>query len=522
MDKDGIEHLCRPAAFDHPTGEFTLRETHISWVILCGEYAYKVKKPVDFGFLDFSTIDRRKYYCEQELYLNRRFSPELYLDVVAITEGPEGPVMGGTGTPVDYAVKMRRFDESQLLDNIAARDGLDESLVRAIARELARLHAELPRCFPDPSGIEAGTPAALEHALQQNFTQLRNYPLAHLERQQLDSIEKWARERYTASLPAMRQRVRDGWIIDGHGDDHLGNMAIIDGAVRLFDCIEFNADFRIVDSIAEIALLDMDLNARGHPAESHRLLTDYLEYRGDFAGLALLDLYRVYYALVRAKVNILQHPTDYPDLAETNAYRELHQYLDLAHRYTRPRHRFLAITHGVSGSGKSTVAGRIVETSGAVRIRSDVERKRLFGLAPEQSSRPEDAETLYSTEMSARTFRRLAEIAETVLAAGFTVIVDGTFLHRHVRDDFNRLARRLDVPFVIVNCLADPQEMRRRLLKRASSGGDASEADIRVMEQQMNQLEPLADDELDVAVAVDSGSDANEIWDVLCSSRLLN
>ena len=182
MDKDGIEHLCRPAAFDHPTGEFTLRETHISWVILCGEYAYKVKKPVDFGFLDFSTIDRRKYYCEQELYLNRRFSPELYLDVVAITEGPEGPVMGGTGTPVDYAVKMRRFDESQLLDNIAARDGLDESLVRAIARELARLHAELPRCFPDPSGIEAGTPAALEHALQQNFTQLRNYPLAHLER----------------------------------------------------------------------------------------------------------------------------------------------------------------------------------------------------------------------------------------------------------------------------------------------------------------------------------------------------
>jgi aminoglycoside phosphotransferase family enzyme/gluconate kinase len=516
MDSTDIERLCRPAAFGHPTDGFTLRVTHISWVILCGEYAYKVKKPVDFGFLDFSTMEQRKHYCEEELRLNRRFSPELYLDVEVITDGPEGPVMGGAGEPIDYAVKMRRFDEAQLLDNIAARDGLDAPLVRSIARELARLHAELPRCSPDPSGTDAGTPAALEHALQQNFNQLRDYPLRDVERRQLEVVEKWAQERYETLLPVMQQRVRDGWVIDGHGDDHLGNMAIIDGAVRLFDCIEFNADFRIVDSIAEIALLDMDLNARGHPAESHRLLTDYLEYRGDFDGLALLDLYRVYYALVRAKVNILQHPTDYPNLAETDAYRELQQYLDLAHRYSRPRHRLLAITHGVSGSGKSTVAGRLVESSGAVRIRSDVERKRLFGLAPEQLSKPKDAAILYSDAMSTRTFKRLAKLAEDILNAGFTVIVDGTFLHRHVRDEFRQLAHRLNVSFAIVNCVADQQELRKRLLARVAGGEDASEADIAIMERQQRQLEPLANDELEVAVDVNSGWDADKIWQVVC------
>mgnify|MGYP001606108273 CR=1 FL=1 len=190
MDRDSIEQLCRPTAFDHPTGEFIVRETHISWVILCGDYAYKLKKPVNFGFLDFSSLARRKHYCEEELRLNRRFSPELYLEVVPVTEGSDGPVMDGNGKPIDHAVKMRRFEESQLLDNIAARGGLDKRLVRDIARELARLHNDLPRCFPDPTGTEAGTPAALKAALEQNFTQIRQYPLGDAELRQLEIIDR--------------------------------------------------------------------------------------------------------------------------------------------------------------------------------------------------------------------------------------------------------------------------------------------------------------------------------------------
>jgi uncharacterized protein len=517
MDSASIERLCRPAAFDHSSDGLTVRETHISWVILCGEYAYKLKKPVDFGFLDFSTLEHRRHYCEEELRLNRRFSPELYLAVVAVTGDAEGPVIAGTGAVIDYAVKMRRFDESQLLDNIAARGDLDEQLVRSIARELARLHSELPRCFPEPGGTDAGTPAVLKAALEENFEQLHCYPLAQRERHQLEAIERWARERYDTLHSVMQQRVRDGWVIDGHGDNHLGNMAIIDGAVRLFDCIEFNADFRVIDSIAELALLDMDLNAREHPAESYRLLSDYLEYRDDFSGLATLDLYGCYYALVRAKVNILRHPPDYPDLESTDAYSELQRYLSFAHRYCKPRPLFLAITHGLSGSGKSTVAARLVEASGAVRLRSDVERKRLFGLAPEQHSQSGDKPTLYSTDMSRKTFQRLGELAEQVLEAGFPVIVDGTFLHRDVRDDFRQLAQRLNKPFAILACVADMEDIRSRLAAREHGQTDASEAGIGVMEQQQHQIEPPAGEELEFVVEVDSGWDASELWNALRS-----
>ncbi len=511
MDRTGIEQLCRPAAFDHPADNLVLRETHISWVILCGDYAYKIKKPVNFGFLDFSTLERRRHFCEEELRLNRRFSPELYLDVVAVREGPGGPALIGEGTPVDYAVRMRRFDESRLLDTIAARGGLDAQLLRAIARELARLHAGLPRCSPDPDGSEAGTPAALHAALAENFRQLREYPLGSEQWQQLQVVEAWSEARYREHLPAMKQRVREGWVIDGHGDDHLGNMAIIDGEVRLFDCIEFNADFRVVDSIAEIALLDMDLCARGHPAESYRLLSDYMEYRGDYAGLRLLDLYRVYFALVRAKVNLLAHVPDTPGLADTAAYHESQRYLAMAHRYCQPRSPFLAITHGLSGSGKSTVAGKLVEASGAVRIRSDVERKRLFGLAPEQRSRPEDVPELYARAMSSRTFERLEALAAEVVEAGFPVIVDATFLHRRVRDDFRRLARRLEVPFIILDCVADPESLRQRLRAREAGGLDASEADVSVMEQQRRTMEPLSEAERQAVIAVDSGADASAL-----------
>ncbi len=512
MDGDSVRQLCRPEAFAHATGEFSVRETHISWVILCGDYAYKLKKPVDFGFLDFTRLEQRKHYCEEELRLNRRFSPELYLAVVPVTASDAGPVMGGAGEVIDYAVQMRRFDEAQLLDTIAARGDLDRALLRSIARELARLHAQLPRCFPDPAGSAAGTPAVLEAALEENFAHIADYPLLAPEARHLETITQRTRAQYRQLLPVMQQRIRDGWVIDGHGDDHLGNMAIIDGAVRLFDCIEFNAGFRVIDSIAELALLDMDLNARGHPAESYRLLTYYQEYRDDYAGLELLDLYASYYALVRCKVNLLQQPPDHPDLASTEAYREARRYLDMAHRYCQPRRRFLAITHGLSGSGKSTVAGKLVEASGAVRIRSDVERKRLFGLRPEDSSTQAEKAELYSAQMTTRTFERLRQLASVILDAGFAVIVDATFLQRQPRDDFRHLARGLGVPFAVLGCVASEEVLRRRLRARDA---DASEADVAVMERQQENSEALSGAELDCVVEVDSGWDADRLWQVL-------
>ena len=511
MDSATLQQLLHPPAATEP-GE--LRETHISWVILRGEFVYKIKKPVNFDFLDFSSLAQRHHFCEEEVRLNRRFAPELYLSVVPVTTGAQGPQLEGEdeGEIIDYAVKMRRFDEQHLLDNIAARDGLSPALLRSLARELARLHNTLPACRPDPAGSEPGTPAALRAAIEQNFQQIRDYPLSAAEADTLAGVEQWTLQRYDGLLPVLRQRVLDGRVIDGHGDAHLGNITLVDGAVRLFDCIEFNASLRIMDSMAEIAFLTMDLDAKGYHDASHCLLTDYLEYRDDVEGLALLDLYRSYFAMVRAKVNLLRESKQHPHIAGTDAWQAFQRYLQLARQYTRPRPVFLAITRGVSGSGKSTVAGRLVAASGALRMRSDVERKRLVGLAPEQRSQPPDAATLYSPAMHRKTFARLEALAATAVKAGFAVIVDATFLHREVRDTFRALARQLAVSFVIIDCEVAPAELRRRLVERERLQQDASEADVAVMEQQLAIDQPLSGDELACRLQADSAEDQADLW----------
>jgi aminoglycoside phosphotransferase family enzyme/predicted kinase len=512
VDSASIEQLLQTLTRDGRCGPASLRETHISWVLLSGDFAYKIKKSLNLGFLDFSTLALRRHYCEEELRLNRRFSPELYLAVVPVIQGAEGPALDGDGPVIDYAVKMRRFQDAQLLDDIASRGGLDNVLVRDLARELARVHEQLPSVRPDPDSDEPGTPAALLEAIQQNFQQVRNYPLPEEQLQQLRTIEQWSQRCQANLRPVIVQRLKDGRVIDGHGDAHLGNIARVDGAVRLFDCIEFNASFRIMDSISEIAFLGMDMDARGYHRAARRLLTDYLEYSGDYAGLPLLELYRCYFAMVRAKVNLLREDKNSAALKGSQGYREFLRYLELAERCTAPQRSFLAITHGFSGSGKSTVAGTLVEDSGAVRIRSDVERKRLAGMAPEQRSEPSQQDSLYSAAMSRRTFSRLEELAEVAITAGFPVIIDATFLHRQVRATFHQLARKLAVPFVIVDCVAEPEQLRQRLIARERHARDASEADVAVMEQQLRSAQALTPEEQAYCVTVDNAHSAATLW----------
>ena len=519
MDSDALRQLLRPGAFPHPSTDIALRETHISWIVLAGEFAYKVKKPVDFGFLDFSTPELRRHFCEQELALNRRYAPAIYLGLATITADPDGLRFDGEGPVIDYAVKMRRFDESQLLDNIAARGELDRPLVRAVARELAERQRDAPVCHPRPGSDEPGSPAVLHAAMTQNFRQVREYRFGPEQQKQLNAVERWSLARYEELAPMLEQRAASGLVIDGHGDAHLGNIALIDGVVRLFDCIEFNASLRVMDSIGEIAFLSMDLEARGHSGESHWVLADYLEYRGDYAGLPLLQLYRCYFAMVRAKVALLREPAGTGSIQSSGAYDEFCRYLCLAHDYCQPTARFLAITHGVSGTGKSTVADRLVAAGGAVRLRSDVERKRLFGLAPEQRSDPADQERLYSAAMSRRTFERLEELALITLEAGFAAIVDATFLHRRTRDDFRRLAKRLELPFVIVDCSGTPAgQLRQRLELRQREAEDASEAGVAVMENQLAVDQPPAGVELDHRMAADSNEAAGVLWQRLQES----
>lgn len=445
---EDVRSLLNPACFDHPVERLELLETHISWVILTGPFAYKLKKPVNFGFLDYSTRERRRHFCFEELRLNRRLAPNLYLDVVQLGE--------------EYAVKMRQFPQEALLD----RCQVGPHHVDSIADQVARFHLALP---PAPADTEWGAPWAVQAPVRENFDQLVPYA-GEL------ALRAWSEKEFLRIRPLLSERRRRGFIRECHGDLHLRNMFETPAGVTIFDGIEFNPNLTWIDVMSEVAFLVMDLEHRGYYAWAHRFLNRYLELTGDYGGLSLLDYYLVYRALVRTKVEALSN---------SPAWRE---YLQLAKQLARPRSPRLLITHGVSGSGKTFQTQRLLEREGWIRLRSDVERKRLFGLAPEAGSGSALGAGIYSRDAGELTYARLLALSRHLLSAGFPVIVDATFLARPQRDPFRQLARELDVPFSILDLKVSPEVARQRLRERA---GDASEADEAVLERQLESYEPL-------------------------------
>ncbi|MBV1874823.1 MAG: AAA family ATPase [Gammaproteobacteria bacterium] len=484
MDKSKIiQALQSPQAYPHPVTDITLIETHISWVFLTGFYAYKIKKPLKLDFLDFSNLEKRQYYCHEELRLNRRFAPALYLDVVSICEEQESISFGGAGTVVEYAVKMRQFDNVGLLDNLAQKSLLTEVLLSKMAVSIAAFHDTL---FdePRPENQAFGSFDTVSNLVLGNFTTIQTLLDNKPDLKRLQVLEDWSRcglERYGSKI---RDRHDAGFVRECHGDLHLGNMTLLDDEVILFDCIEFNPEFRFMDVISELAFLLMDLDSRGLHSESNSVLNTYLSYRDDYDGLVLLKFYKVYFALVRAKVSLIkalavkqEGMTNAGELDLSTFYR----YLILAERYLQPTKCWCAITHGISGSGKSTVARQLAKRMAALQIRSDVERKRLFNLKPLQKSAGASLGNIYTPAVTRRTFVRLHEIAELVLDAGIPVIVDATFLSRKSRSSFYQLAESYLVPFHILNIFASDQVIRQRLQLRELKADDASEAGVEVM-----------------------------------------
>ncbi|UTA48265.1 AAA family ATPase [Simiduia sp. 21SJ11W-1] len=500
MQAESIQALMRPEAFDHPVANLQLIETHISWVILTGEYAYKIKKPLDLGFLDFSSLAKRRGFCEEEIRLNQRFAPEIYLGLVAVTGTEAAPSLAQAGAhPLDYAVKMRQFDQDQLLDAIYQRGELNNALIRAIGQQLADTYAGLPALFPEDG---PGTPGTLKAAIDQNFEQIGAYPLPDAERAQLNALAEATCNACERLEGKMNQRLRDGFVKDLHGDLHLGNIALVNGKIRFFDCIEFNPGFRIMDTVAEIAFITMDMIARGATTEARRLLNSYLEYSGDYQSLALLDLYRCYYATVRAKVTLMQFSPQDHALLNAPAFNTFRHYLTQALSYTVPTRPSLNLMHGVSGTGKSTLAQTLCDHTGAIAIRSDVERKRLFNLRPEQASAP--GQNIYSAEANTNTLNQLVAQAQKVLDAGFSCILDATFLRASDRAPALALASNTATPVRIINCQAPENIIRERLANRKAEGIDASEADEAVMAQQLAHYEPLTEQEQAITLVADT------------------
>lgn len=484
-ESESLNHEC----FDHEASDLCVIETHISYVILAGPFAYKIKKAIDLGFLDYTTLDRRRFFCEEELRLNRRLAPDLYLEVVPISGSATEPHFGGDGEPFEYAVKMRRFDDRGLVSAALVRGEVRPDQIDGLALSIARFHDEAAVASRDsPYGI----PQNVRRPMDQCFEQIQSAAMeldVH-ESAGIEELRLWAEREFVAVSALMLQRRADGRVRECHGDMHAGNMTIEGGDILVFDGIEFEPFLRWIDVMSEVAFATMDFEDRGRVDLARRFLNGYLEIGGDYSGLRLLNYYSVYRALVRAKVTGIRLHQDGLTSSECRSLRgEILGYIHLAESFTEARPVSLAITHGFSGSGKSTRAGAWVEHAGAVRLRSDVERKRLFA---------EDSENLYSSECTAQTYERLIELSSVVLESGRSVVVDATFLRRRDRDRFRDLALSLGAKFAILDCRADPDLLRERVAQRQ---GDVSDATVSVLERQMAEHDPLGTDEEALVVA---------------------
>ncbi len=442
-------------------------ETHISWLLLTEAFAWKLKKPITLPFLDYGTAARRRHFCEEELRLNQRFAPELYLGLEAVDD---------TG---EWAVKMRRFPESARLDHVCARGELTPAQLSGLAEVVVAFHDAAAVAGPE---TPFGEPEQVRDAALENFTEL--FVLLPAASPRLSCLERWTQEEYARIRPALAARKAAGRVRECHGDLHLGNLVMAEGRVLPFDCIEFNDDFRWIDVASELAFTYVDLLDHRRPDLAAWLLNEWLAGSGDFEAVPVLRFYAVYKAMVRAKVAGIGGNTL---VAE--------RYLQLAETIAAPPPARLTITFGLSGSGKTTASARLLRadpSATTLRLRSDVERKRLFGLAPLACSQTRTDGSIYTADSTRRTYAQLVEATGLMLDAGWSVVVDAAFLKRSERDNFRALAARRGVRFAILACAAPVSELQRRLQARR---GDASEATVEVLEKQLGWIEPLGSDE---------------------------
>jgi hypothetical protein len=504
----------------------TLVETHISWVLLDGVFAWKIKKPVRLAFLDFSSVATRARLCEEELRLNRRLAPALYLDVVPIAGTPDDPRPHGDGAVIEVALRMRQFAPGALLTERLAAGSLQGVHLDRLAQRLAAFHREAAVAGPDTAW---GTPSAIEHAVLQVLDGLAQHGAAHA----CTVLRRWLLAEGRRLHASWLRRKADGHVREGHGDLHLANAVVLGEDVTAFDCIEFDPALRWIDVLSDVAFLAMDLLAHGRDDFAYRFLNAYLDDSGEHEGLPVLRYYLVYRALVRALVQRLspgEPGVDYLGLAQGLSVSPRPRGTVATPRGGQSRlgsgpapelnaapDARLLITHGVSGSGKSSVAQQLLEQAQAIRLRSDVERKRLFGLGALADS----SAAIYGADATRRTYARLRELAGTALRSGQRVIVDAAFLRAGERESFRGLARECGVPFALLHCEAPADVLRERVRLRCVRADDPSEADVAVLERQLATQEPLQPDELAEAIVVQTAQpwDASQLATAWVATR---
>jgi aminoglycoside phosphotransferase family enzyme/predicted kinase len=507
---DLLLDLLHNAAYPHPCEQIELIETHISWVFLTGEFAYKLKKPVHYSFVDFSTLELREHFCREELRCNRAFALDLYLDVVPLVLEDEHLRVGSADDPerrdaVEWAVKMRQFDPAAGADRLLARGLLDSQALRTFGRSLAARHAGLPR----HEGTAEEVPGRVFGPVEDNFSEIAKTGLALQHADLLLKAHERARSVGNSLRSLLNERMTGGFIRECHGDLHLANLARIDGGITAFDCLEFNANLRWIDTLSDVAFLFMDCHERNRADLAYAFLDGYLDTCGDYRGAPLLGFYAAYRSVVRAKVAALRWAQN----QEKDAALRFVRHIEWAHARLASPPGKLILMCGLSGSGKSTVADRLVPRIPAIRLRSDVARKTLAGLTARAKTASPIGGGLYDPQRSDAVFEFLADVAEALLRGGDNVIVDATFITRGRRNQFHALAKRVDTKVCVILCDAPIDILRERIRARSTANDDPSEATLEVLDAQLKKFEspgtdesviqlntgkPLDDDELEI------------------------
>jgi len=500
-----INGLMQPECYDHPVVELQLIETYISWVILTGHYAYKIKKPINLGFLDYLSLENRHFYCQQELRLNQRLTRELYLEVVTITGTSQSPQISGQGKVIEYAVKMIQFPQSVQLDRMLMQGAVTNFHIDAFAKLIATFHQNIDIA---DSAVGYGDPESLIKPVIENFTEIAEQLSDYRQLEKINKLKNWAVSTAGNLKSIFEQRKLQGFIRECHGDCHLRNMAWFKNKPLLFDCIEFDSNLRWIDVISEIAFLYMDLQKNQSHQLAHRFLNYYLEHTGDYAGVAVLPFYLSYRALVRAKVEAIQTAQEKCHSSQQVASNKasIMQYLQLAQGYCHTVKPKLIITCGFSACGKTTLSQKLLERLGAIRIRSDVERKRLFGIRAEDSGHSKIEHNIYSTLASQQTYTKLLELADGLLDSGFSVIIDAACLKPEQRKPFQDLAESKQIPYLILNITASADTLLQRIKQRDKG---ASDANYEILQHQLLTTKGIKQEEVSHVIQINTEKSLN-------------
>ena len=482
--------MGRPDFYPHRPAKVDVVQTHISFIFIAGEEVYKVKKAVDFGFLDFTTLEKRKFYCEEELRLNRRLAPEAYLGVVPITRDPTGSLqLGGAGQAVEYAVHMKRLPQERMLGRLLAEKKADPAVMDAIARRLADFHsrAETGGRIDQIGGIET-----IRRNHEENFSQTAPYIGVTIPRGRYDFIRAFALDFLERNRDLFARRVADHRIRDCHGDLHLEHICVQNG-ITIFDCIEFNERFRFGDVAAEVAFLAMDLDYNGYPDWAESFVEAYVRHSGDPEIRILLNFYRCYYAYVRGKV--VGFRTQDPAIGQNDrqsAVQTAARYFELACAYAaRPQKPALILTAGLMGTGKSVLANRLAPLIGAKLIRTDVLRKELLAIRPAERRPDAFGKGIYTDEISQKTYEEAMRIAAEALGKGRPAIIDASFKRRSERLRAAAMAQELGADFFVIECVCPEEVIRQRLDARAASGSDPSDGRWEIFLAQKADFDPI-------------------------------